>query len=161
MAPGVVADGRRVRPAPRRLLAVLLLLYAAASLLHFVHNAEFLASYPRLPAAWTRGEVYAAWLVMTAVGLTGWVLLVRGLPRTGLAFLVVYAALGLDSLGHYMVAPLSAHSLAMNASILSEAAAAAILLIYLGWLLSSGILSSTSDVNGAQVTTVRTRVRPR
>ena len=85
----------------------------------------------------------------------------RGLPRTGLAFLVVYAALGLDSLGHYMVAPMSAHSLAMNASILSEAAAAAILLIYLGWLLSSGILSSTSDVNGAQVTTVRTRVRPR
>lgn len=161
MGPAVVGDGRRVRPAPRRLLAVLLLLYAAASLLHFVHNAEFLASYPHLPAAWTRAEVYAAWLGMTAVGLTGWILLVRGLPRTGLAFLVAYGALGLDSLGHYMVAPLSAHSLAMNASILSEVAAAAILLIYLGRLLSSGILSRASDVNGAQVTAVRTRVRPR
>jgi|HubBroStandDraft_3_1064219.scaffolds.fasta_scaffold65143_1 Kef-type K+ transport system membrane component KefB len=124
-----------------RALAVLLLLYAAASLLHFVHNAEFLASYPNLPAAWTRAEVYGAWLVMTAVGLTGWVLLVRGLSRTGLGFLLVYAALGLDSLGHYMVAPLSAHSLAMNASILSEVAAAAILLIYLGRLLSRAILA--------------------
>ena len=130
-----------MRPAPRRVLAVLLLLYAAASLLHFVHNAEFLASYPHLPVAWTRAEVYAAWLAMTVVGLAGWVLLVRGLPRTGLAFLVVYAALGLGSLGHYMVAPLSAHSLAMNASILFEVAAAALLLIYLGRLLSSGMLA--------------------
>ena len=130
-----------MRPAPRRVLAALLLLYAAASLLHFVHNAEFLASYPHLPAAWTRAEVYVAWLAMTAVGLTGWVLLVRGLPRAGLALLVVYAALGLGSLGHYMVAPLSAHSLAMNASILFEVAAAALLLIYLGRLLSSGMLA--------------------
>jgi hypothetical protein len=141
MAPAVVADGRGVRRAPRRVLAVLLLLYAAASLLHFVHNAEFLESYPHLPAAWTRAEVYAAWLAMSAVGLTGWLLLVRGLPRTGLALLVVYAALGLGSLGHYLVAPLSAHSLAMNASILFEVAAAAILLIYLARLLSSGMFA--------------------
>jgi hypothetical protein len=139
--PGCAEDGRRGRSTPRRLLAVLLLLYAAASLVHFVHNAEFLASYPNLPAAWTRGEVYAAWLGMSAVGLTGWVLLVRGWPRSGLALLVVYAALGLDSLGHYMVAPLSAHSLAMNASILAEVSAAAILLIYLGRLLTNGILA--------------------
>ena len=141
MAPGVVEDGRGVRPAPRRVLGVLLLLYASASLLHFMHNAEFLASYPHLPAAWTRAEVYAAWLAMTAVGLTGWVLFVRGLPRTGLALLGVYAALGLGSLGHYMVAPLAAHSLAMNASILFEVATAAILLIHLGRLLSSRMLA--------------------
>jgi len=96
---------------------------------------------PHLPAAWTRAEVYAAWLAMSAVGLTGWLLLVRGLPRTGLALLVVYAALGLGSLGHYLVAPLSAHSLAMNASILFEVAAAAILLIYLARLLSSGMFA--------------------
>ena len=139
--PGCLEDGRAVRAAPRRVLALLLLLYAAASLLHFVHNAEFLASYPNLPAAWTRAEVYAAWLGMSAVGLTGWVLLVRGLPRTGLALLVVYAALGLDSLGHYMLAPLSAHSLAMNASILFEVSAAAILLTYLGRLLTRGIFA--------------------
>ena len=42
----------------RNCLAVLLLLYLAASLLHFVHNAEFLSDYPNLPAWLTRSQVY-------------------------------------------------------------------------------------------------------
>jgi hypothetical protein len=46
-----------------------------------------------------------------------------------LLLLTVYAALGMDSLGHYVLAPLSAHSLAMNATILLEVTAAALVLV--------------------------------
>ena len=47
----------------------------------------------------------------------------------GLAMLVGYAALGRDSLGHYVLAPVSAHSLAMNSTILAEVTAAALMLV--------------------------------
>lgn len=118
----------RVNSEHRNLL-VLLLAYGAASLVHFIHNAEFIRDYPGLPSSWTRGGVYLAWLGMTAVGVCGWQLLARGYRVAGSLVLVVYALLGLYSLGHYLVAPFSAHTLAMNATILVEVAAAALVLV--------------------------------
>lgn len=110
-------------------LLALLLVYGAASLVHFIHNAEFIAEYPGLPPTWTRAGIYGAWLAMTAVGITGWILVARRFERAGLLLLAVYAILGLDSLGHYVVAPVSAHSLAMNSTILLEVTAAALVLV--------------------------------
>ena len=110
-------------------LVVLLLAYAVASLVHFTHNAEYLPDYPGLPRTWTREGVYFAWLAMTAIGFAGWLLLARGAVLAGLSALAVYAALGLDSLGHYVVAPASAHSLAMNSTILLEVTAAALVMV--------------------------------
>ena len=81
-----------------RLLPILLLIYAATSLLHFTHNAEFIADYPNMPSSWSRMDVYFAWIAMTAVGIIGWLLISRGLRLAGLLVLVVYAAIGLDSL---------------------------------------------------------------
>jgi len=109
-------------------LLALLLIYGLASLVHFIHNAEFLPEYPGLPQTWTRAGVYLAWLAITAVGVLGWFLLSRGLVVAGLSTLAVYAALGLDSLGHYVVAPVSAHTFAMNSTILVEVTAAALVL---------------------------------
>ena len=103
-----------------RRLTVLLIGYAVASLLHFVHNAEFLAEYPNLPASWTRTGVYLAWVGLSAVGLAGWLMVSRGYQRVGLALVCVYALLSIDSLGHYAVAPFSAHTSAMNATIIME-----------------------------------------
>lgn len=97
-------------------------------MIHFVHNAEFLHQYPGLPASWSSFGVYLAWVVMTVVGGIGSVLYFRGHRRIGLAILAVYAALGLDSLGHYVLAPLSAHTAAMNSTILMEVGAAALVL---------------------------------
>jgi hypothetical protein len=96
-----------------RVLFILLLAYCGASLIHFIHNAEFLQQYPGLPATWSRFGVYLAWAGMTVVGGIGSMLYFRGHRRIGLAILAVYAALGLDSLGHYIVAPLSAHTAAL------------------------------------------------
>ena len=105
-------------------LSAVLLIYGAASLVHFVHNAELIRDYPGLPLSWTRGGVYLTWLAMTAVGVCGWQLLRRGYTRGGLLMLAVYAFLGIDSLGHYVVAPFSAHTATMNVTILMEVAAA-------------------------------------
>jgi hypothetical protein len=110
-------------------LLVLLLTYGVASLVHFVHNAEFIADYPNMPASWTRADVYFAWLGLTGVGILGGLLVARGYQLTGLLFVAMYAALGLDSLGHYVLAPMSAHTAAMNATILLDVTAAALLLI--------------------------------
>ena len=103
----------------------LLAAYGAATLVHFVHNAEFLGEYPNMPPSWTQAHVYLAWLGMTAVGLLGWRAWKRGYELAGIVLFMIYAMLGLDSLGHYTLAPVSAHTLAMNATILLEVGLAA------------------------------------
>ena len=82
-----------------------------------------------MPASWSRTDVYLAWVAMTTIGLIGLLLLARGLRIPGLLLVVAYAALGLDSLGHYVLAPMSVHTGAMNATILVEVGAAAVLLL--------------------------------
>lgn len=113
----------------QKTLLVLLLTYAVASLIHNIHNAEFLADYPGLPVSWSRAGVYLTWITFAIVGLAGWILLVRRVPRVGLLLLAVYAMPGLVSLGHYVFAPMSDHSVTMNATILFEVATAALVLI--------------------------------
>ena len=106
-----------------RLLLPALLLYAGASLLHHVHNAEYLAEYPHMPAWLTPAIVYAVWAATTAIGVAG-LLFYRPL-------LVLYGLLGLYGLAHYALAPMAAHSFVMNVTILLEAVTASLLLISL------------------------------
>ena len=107
----------------------LLLLYLAASLLHFAHNAEYLADYPNLPAWLGRSDVYLVWIAQAAVGMCGYGLYRRGRQLAGLLLIGVYAAAGLDGLLHYTRAPLAAHTPMMNFTIWFECVAAAVLLI--------------------------------
>lgn len=112
-----------------RLLPWLFALYAAATLLHFAHNAHYLAHYPNLPASWTGAEVYAAWGVLTALGVLGFALYTTGSRRIGRALLGLYALLGFGGLLHYTRAPLSHHSTLMNLTIWTEAVAGTLLLL--------------------------------
>jgi hypothetical protein len=107
---------------------LLIAAYFLTSLGHFAHNAEYLCEYPNLPAWLTRAKVYAAWLAITSVGLAGLILMKNKLVATGLLLVAIYAALGFDGLGHYAVAPMAHHTLGANITILSEVAAAALLL---------------------------------
>jgi hypothetical protein len=109
-------------------LLIALLVYTGASLFHYAHNAEFLAEYPNMPAWLSRMAVYAAWLGVATVGLVGYVLVRTGSRLVGLCVVALYAGLGFDGLGHYRLAPLSAHTPLMNLTIWLEAAAAAVLL---------------------------------
>ena len=106
---------------------LLFCIYCAASLVHFVHNAEFLSAYPNLPAWLTRSEVYFSWIGVTVVGLTGLCLFRFGRRVLGLVFIAFYAALGFAGLDHYSLAPMSAHTRVMNATIWFEVASAAFL----------------------------------
>ena len=110
-------------------LLILLLVYSAASLFHYVHNAAFLNEYPNLPAWLSPVRVYVAWLGVTAVGLVGYVLVRGGYRFAGLVLIAVYGALGLDGLGHYGLAPLSEHTFTMNLTIWLEAVTALLVLI--------------------------------
>jgi hypothetical protein len=101
----------------------------AASLLHFVHNAEYLADYPNLPAWLDRTDVYLAWLGLAAIGAVGWALYRSAWRFAGLLLIGVYAAFGFDGLLHYARAPFAAHTPAMNFTIWFEVAAAAFLLV--------------------------------
>ena len=107
----------------------LLAFYAVASLVHFTHNAEYLAQYPNLPASWTRADVYLAWCGVTTVGLSGYLLYRVGYRLVGLTVLLIYSGLGFDGLLHYTRAPIGHHSPAMNFTIWAEVIAAALVLI--------------------------------
>jgi hypothetical protein len=110
-------------------LLALVLAYGTASLTHHVHNALYLDSYPYMPVFLTSATVYGAWVCVAAIGLAGYLLYRRGHRLSGLVLLAVYAGLGLDGLGHYRLAPMTAHTPAMNVTIALEVGSATILLI--------------------------------
>jgi hypothetical protein len=116
----------------------LLMLYAAASLLHFAHNAEYLAQYPNLPYSWSRADIYIAWCCITTLGVVSYLLYVRRNRAVGLMFLALYAVLGFGGLLHYIRAPLTHHTSMMNVTIWAEAVAAALLLTNVAILAALG-----------------------
>ena len=120
----------RIAPNRDAALLPLMLVYGAASLLHFIHNAVYLRDYPNLPAWLTSGGVIAAWLVVAAVGVLGYRLYSRVSRVAGSIAIAAYAVLGFGGLDHYTVAPIRAHTVAMNITILLEAATAGVLLIF-------------------------------
>jgi len=117
------------------MLLISLSAYAAASLFHHVHSAEFLTEYPNMPVWLSSAGVYVAWLAVTAVGLAGYLLFRRGYGRVGLGVLGIYAMLGLYGLAHYNVAPPSAHTLTMNLTIWLEVLTGVFLLITVAGLM--------------------------
>ena len=140
---GIGRDGDRSVNRPAALdgkptLLLLIVVYGAATLLHFVHNAVYLHEYPNLPASLTATGVYAAWAGVTAVGILGYWLYHRGSRLTGLVTIGIYAALGFAGLDHYVAAPFAAHTAMMNLTILTEAVTATALLIHVGRSILAG-----------------------
>ena len=122
--------GARKRPFPfPKATWALLAVYFVASLVHFAHNAEFIAFYPNMPTWLTRENVYLAWLAVTSVGVAGVVAARFGLGALGALLLGAYGALGLDGLQHYTLALCSEHTLAANVTIWFEAATGLLLAV--------------------------------
>ena len=103
--------------------------YGFASLLHFAHNAVFAADYPNLPGWITPSIVAATWLAISAIAGLAWLALRSGARALGLCLLAVYALFGFDAFGHYGLAPLGAHSVAMNVTICFEGVSAIALFV--------------------------------
>lgn len=102
-------------------LLVVAAAFLAASLAHFIHNAEYIAYYPGMPGWLTREKVYLFWLAFASPGVVAVICARVGRPLLALVFLAVYGALGLDALGHYALALCSEHTLAANITIWAEA----------------------------------------
>jgi hypothetical protein len=112
-----------------RSLLTFIIAYGVASLVHFVHNAVYIDAYPNLPRWITPVVVYVSWLAIAGTGAFGYWFYRRGSTAFGLTVIGMYALSGFGGLDHYTVAPVSAHSMAMNATILGEAIAASVLLV--------------------------------
>ena len=112
-----------------RALLTFMIVYGTTSLAHFVHNAVYVDTYPNLPAWITPPVVFASWLVIAGTGALGYCLYRRGSRAAGLLVIGLFALMGFGGLDHYVVAPVSAHSMAMNATILGEVIAASVLLV--------------------------------
>ena len=115
-------------PARSNLLLGLLLVHMAASLWHHIHNGQFLDEYPNMPTGFPVWTAYIAWTVTTAVGLAGYYWVCNGYRLLGFGAMALYAGYGLLAFGHYTLAPMSAHTLVQNATILSEALTALLLM---------------------------------
>jgi hypothetical protein len=100
-----------------RPLAALMGIYLCASLLHFVHNAEFIAYYPGLPAWITREAVYWSWLVIASIGALGVLALRFGWQAVGALLIGIWGAKGLAGLLHYRLALCSEHTMVANFTI--------------------------------------------
>lgn len=101
-------------------LPILFVLYTAASLAHFTHNAEVIAIYPGLPIWMTRESVYMAWLAVASVGLLAIAASFKRWHRVAALLLIAYGLLGTDGLLHYTLALCSEHTLATNLTIWAE-----------------------------------------
>ena len=119
------------------MLLALITLYGAASLLHFVHNAVYIQDYPNLPKWITPLGVYASWCVIAVIGALGYWLYRKVSQPYGLMAIAIYALLGFGGLDHYVLAPIRAHSVAMNITIITEVSAASALLIFIAYLLAN------------------------
>jgi hypothetical protein len=113
-------------------LWALIAVYTFASLLHFVHNAEYIAFYPNMPAWITSATVYKAWLGIAVVGVVGLGFWCMGWPVLGAVLVAAYGALGIDGLAHYTLALCAEHSLAANATIWFEVLTGAALMLLAG-----------------------------
>lgn len=110
----------RANMALSRSVLIALGAYVVASFLHHVHNAAFLSAYPNLPQGLSTLGVYAAWALVTSIGVAGYLLWRAGYQALGLLVLCVYGVCGLDGLAHYFIAEFSAHTLSMHFTILFE-----------------------------------------
>lgn len=123
----------------------LFLVFFAANLIHFAHNAEYIAFYPGIPSWLTREKVYLAWVAGASVGLLGLLVSRTKFRALGLALIGAYGALGIDGLAHYTLALCSEHTLATNLTIWFEVSAG------LGLLLVSAVHASRAIATGPGV----------
>jgi hypothetical protein len=112
-------------------LRLVMIVYGVASLMHFAHNAVYVREYPNMPAWLTPVGVWAAFVAETAIGVLGYCVYRFRSRAVGALMIAVYGVMGFGGLDHYVAAPVAAHSIVMNVTIATEAAAAAALLVYL------------------------------
>ena len=120
-------------------IQLLFLIFFIANLTHFVHNAEYIAYYPGIPAWLTREKVYLAWVAGVSVGLVGLLVTRTRFKLLGVSLIAAYGALGIDGLAHYTLGLCSEHTLVTNLTIWFEVLAGMALLLASGLLIGKNL----------------------
>lgn len=126
-APRLLPDRRHVKVLGRVLLAGVVL-----TTVHYTDNYLYFDEYPQ-PASLQRWQVYAAWLLLMAVGVTGYALYRRGFTPPAYVCLVVYSYTGLSSLGHYLYGSLDEFSAKQHAFIAIDGLSGAAVIAFVVW----------------------------
>lgn len=119
-----------------RTLFRVLLAGVVLTTVHYTDNYLYFDEYPQ-PESLRRWQVYAAWLVLTSVGIAGYRLYERGRTSAAYVCLVVYSYTGLSSLGHYLYGALDEFSLKQHAFILVDGVTGAAVLAFVAWSAST------------------------
>ena len=132
-------DTRPSRPA-RLVLVVLLGAAFAVSVVHYVDYVVNYADYPQpgpgdLPAP-SASTVGVAWLVLTAFGVLGLVLFLRGFPIPAAGCLTAYSVSGLVGFGHFTSPAASGMVWWRQAHVVADIVLGFLVLGYALWLAS-------------------------
>ena len=129
------------KPTLPKHIQLLVLIFFIANLTHFVHNAEYIAFYPGIPAWLTREKIYLAWVAGASVGLAGLLVHRIRLKRLSMVMIAAYGASGVDGLAHYTLGLCSQHTLLANLTIWAEATTGLALLAVSALLLTRRLVA--------------------
>lgn len=116
----------------QRLLKILLIASIISTAIHFTDNYLFIEQYPQ-PDWITAPLIYQSWLILTAVGISGyWLYKYR---RFWLAYgcLLIYSFTGLASPGHYFYGTMSQFSAKMHLFIWTDGLTSLAILGFTFW----------------------------
>ncbi|MDZ8050890.1 MAG: hypothetical protein RMX68_023480 [Aulosira sp. ZfuVER01] len=116
----------------QRLLKMLLITSIISTAIHFTDNYLFIERYPQ-PVWITASSIYQSWLILTAIGITGYWLYKYRRFWLAYACLLVYSFTGLVSPGHYFYGNLSQFSAKMHLFIWTDALTSLAILGFIFW----------------------------
>ena len=96
--------------------------------LHYTDNYLFIDDYPQ--PEWIKAEtIYVVWVLLTLIGIAGYLLYRAGRPNLGAAYLLLYSYTGLSSLGHYFFGSFDSFSLKMHALVWADGIAGGVVAV--------------------------------
>ncbi len=134
MTASITTDRRRAERGFRSDAVLLAILSAAilSTAIHYTDNAIAIERYPGTET-WEPAVVPLAWVALTAIGLLGYRLYLRGDHLPAHLCLLVYSVTGLSSLGHYRSGDWSEFTSTMHVSILADGLTGAAVLAFAVW----------------------------
>lgn len=134
------------RPDERSVAALFRVLCAGIVLtvVHYADNYLYFDEYPQ-PGSLRPWQVWAGWLVLTAIGVAGYRLYKAGQTAAAYVCLVVYSYTGTSSLGHYLYGSMSEFSAKQHVFILVDGVTGLAVLAFVVW----SIVTRRRDGSGA------------
>jgi len=113
-----------------QILLFLLVLNIISTTLHYTDNALFVDSYPE-PEWFTTAGVFTTLILMTPVGILGYLFYRKNLFLLSYFCLVLYSLTGISSPGHYLYPMVNSMSLKMHLLIWCDAFAGMSLIVFI------------------------------